>query len=547
MKLWKQVSEIFRKLLSTAVPQGSKESCLKKYRLFRELLSHNNKALELMADMEERFSGEAPPDRHRLCGRIAEITGQVSSVIDKLNLISKQRYRGLYAVFNEITAEMGTCLVKDRGIKMLRTRQLPMETDAPGVSVPVFREHRILVDKGLVASRGIGFGKAFVLKTEEDLRNFPAGAVLIAKHASTTLTSAINKASAVVTDVGASTVHIATIARELQVPAIVNAETATEVIRSGQEITVDAFNGVVYEGHVEELSGFRARTRLPIEETGIRGKSAGVLSKIVPLNLVDPESELFSPEQCRTLHDIIRFAHQKAMQEMFRLSEEFPEGVEAVKLLGGIPLSIHVIDLGSGLSPDVSGSAKAVRPEQVISIPFKAFFSGLASAVWPEPRQIDAAGFMGMMAHTASIPETELERMGEKSFAFIAGEYMNFSINLGYHLSVVEAFAGENINDNYIRMFFKGGGADLGRRMRRVVLISEVLRRTDFDVRVTEDVIRAAITKDSIPSLEKKLGVLGRLTVYTKQLDAIMPDDSTVALFLEEFIEKYFPSSEAVP
>ncbi len=870
MKIWKQVLEIFRKPLAPAVQRSNKEAYLKKYQLFRELLSNNNKAIELMADMEERLSGEAPLDRYQLCGRIAEIAGKVKIIMDTLNLISKDKYSGLYVRFNEITAHMGTCLAKkedipvsdytapfdkitkdlklffgnknanigevrnrlkiptpdgfavstyaflqfmehkhlferigsilsvmragrgehiealsqeirgiivkaeihphvERAIKqelealckrisadmenilvsvrssalyedgefsfagqyatflnvppdlvlqrykevvaslfapgallcslkmfsagygqnisgstdpafevegalrnmvmsvgvllmvnaqsagviysedpnnpgsdvilisavpglgkslvdgtetpetysvsrdlevlkaempeqnsagsyehgeeaaelkrqrclndeqlrtlaryaaaleehysypqdiewaidrdekvyILQTRPLKMNTEAPGNSVPIFKEHHILLDKGVIASKGIGFGKAFILRTEEDVRNFPEGAVIVAKHASTKLTAAIDKASAIVTDVGAATVHMATIAREFQVPAIVDTEIATEVIRSGQEITVDAFNGIVYEGRVKELFGFLEKRRTPFKETGLHGMFAEVLRKIIPLNLVDPGNELFTPEHCRTLHDIIRFAHQKAMLEMFKISKEFPEDVEAVKLLGGIPLLIYVIDLGSGLSTDVSGSVKAVGPENVTSIPFNAFFRGLASAVWPEPRHIDAAGFMGMMAHTASIPETELERMGEKSFAFIAAEYMNFSINLGYHISVVEAFAGENINDNYIKMFFKGGGADLGRRMRRVTLISEVLRRTDFDVRVTEDVIQAVITKDRKASLEKKLGVLGRLTVYTKQLDAIMPDNSTVDLYLEEFIEKYFPSSEA--
>jgi pyruvate,water dikinase len=130
--------------------------------------------------------------------------------------------------------------------------------------------------------------------------------------------------------------------------------------------------------------------------------------------------------------------------------------------------------------------------------------------------------------------------MGEESFSFISREYMNFSIRLGYHLSVVEAYAGENINDNYIRFFFKGGGASRERRLRRVKLISEVLKKIDFRVRVTEDVIDAIITKDKKSHLEEKLEILGRLTVYTKQLDAIMHDDASTELHMEEFIGEHF-------
>ncbi len=55
--------------------------------------------------------------------------------------------------------------------------------------------------------------------------------------------------------------------------------------------------------------------------------------------------------------------------------------------------------------------------------------------------------------------------MGERSYAIISANYMNFSIRLGYHLSMVEAYAGENINDNYIKFFFKGGGSTTDRRL----------------------------------------------------------------------------------
>jgi len=96
-----------------------------------------------------------------------------------------------------------------------------------------------------------------------------------------------------------------------------------------------------------------------------------------------------------------------------------------------------------------------------------------------------------MLAHTATIPEEELQRTGEKSFSFISEHYMNFLLRLGYHLSTVEAFAGDNLNDNYIRFFFKGGGAAADRRLRRVRLISEILKTMDFRVKVVDDVVDA--------------------------------------------------------
>jgi pyruvate,water dikinase len=229
------------------------------------------------------------------------------------------------------------------------------------------------------------------------------------------------------------------------------------------------------------------------------------------------------------------------MQEMFHISAELPEGVETMRLSAGIPLIVHIIDLGGG----IEGYHKKLTPEYISSVPFNAFLKGLAALEWPGPRHIDVKGFLGMVAHTAEIPEAELEEMGEESFSFISKEYMNFSIRLGYHLSVVEAYAGENINDNYIRFFFKGGGASRERRLRRIRLISEILKEIDFNVKVVEDVIDAMITKHKKSQLEEKLEILGRLTVYTKQLDALLHEDASTESYMEEFIRDHLKQVES--
>ncbi len=113
--------------------------------------------------------------------------------------------------------------------------------------------YNVLLDKGIIASKGIGYGKAFILKEEEDLKDFPEGAVLIAKHTNPKYVTVMNKASAIITDVGSATGHMASLSREYQVPTILDTEVATRVIKDGQEITVDAINCNIYDGKVEEL------------------------------------------------------------------------------------------------------------------------------------------------------------------------------------------------------------------------------------------------------------------------------------------------------
>jgi pyruvate, water dikinase len=313
---------------------------------------------------------------------------------------------------------------------------------------------------------------------------------------------------------------------------------------------------------VEELLKHAVKRKEPFRETRLFTTLENVIKFIVPLNLVDPGKPNFAPEHCRTFHDITRFVHEMAMAEIFKTGkgqdvDSFEDIMSAVTLaeegeakrLGeqtsalraGIPMDAHLLDIDGGMRV----SAKKVTQDDILSIPFSAFLRGLKGMKWPEPRPVDVKGFLGMIAHTATIPEEELRRTGVRSYGLISRHYMNFSIRLGYHFSMVEAYAGENINDNYIKFFFKGGGAVVDRRLRRVRLIKEILKKMGFRVNVTEDVIDAMLNKYKQPTIEEKLEAMGRLTVYTKQLDMVMYNDAVTDLFIEEFVERHLTAGYA--
>ncbi|MBF0566245.1 MAG: hypothetical protein HQK89_13495 [Nitrospirae bacterium] len=398
--------------------------------------------------------------------------------------------------------------------------------------------HAVLIDKGVIASRGIGHGIAYFVKNDDDLKDFPDGGILIAKKTSPKFVTVMNRAKAIITDVGGRTGHMASLAREYQVPAILDTIIATETIKHGQEITVDAINGNVYDGYVKELAEFPWKKHDPFMDTVIYKTLSAAVKYIVPLNLANPEAENFTPDYCDTYHDITRFAHEKAMHEMFNISDTSGDAHVscAKKLITTIPVSVLLVDLGNA----IDGSPKRINPEHVLSIPFNAFHCGLAAMRWPQARPLDVKGFLGMVAHSASLPESQFENMGLNSYAFISKNYMNFSIRLGYHLSTIEAFASEQLNDNYIKFHFKGGGAVVDRRLRRVRLITEILRALHFEhVRIYHDVIDASTAKYKMSSIMHKLEVLGKLTAYTKQLDMIMYNDAITEHYVEEFVQEH--------
>ncbi len=64
-----------------------------KYFAFHDLLNKNNQVLEIMADMEEKLSGEFLFDRQYIETNIKAITDGVKNIIDDLNKISKKQIR----------------------------------------------------------------------------------------------------------------------------------------------------------------------------------------------------------------------------------------------------------------------------------------------------------------------------------------------------------------------------------------------------------------------------------------------------------------------
>jgi pyruvate,water dikinase len=431
---------------------------------------------------------------------------------------------------------------KDKQPYILQTRPLRtfcLQPSTPDAPIPTrIKGYNILLDKGLTACRGIGFGKAFILKEEKDLKDFPEGAVLVARHTSPKFVIVMNRASAIVTDVGSATGHLASLSREYQVPTILDTEISTRVLRDGQEITVDAINCNIYEGKVTELLEYALKKSDPLKDTQLFKTLEKVLKQIAPLFLVDPQDESFKPESCRTFHDITRFAHEIAMHEMFNIGEEHDmKEAKTIDLEAGIPINVHILDLDGGIKENIQKAS----PEDILSLPFAALLNGMSGMRWPGPSPGGAPSFLGTIAHNAAAQEEEqqLSEVEKKSFAIVSRNYVNFSIRLGYHFSMIEAYASDNLNDNYIKFLFRGGGASEDRKLRRVSLIITILKSMGFRMDIKEDLIDAILTKYKQSTIEDMLVIFGKLTAYTKQLDMVMFNDDIADMYAEDFIKQH--------
>lgn len=401
-----------------------------------------------------------------------------------------------------------------------------------------FPNYPILLKGGASASDGVATGLAYVITSDHNLLSIPEGSILIAPQSSPRYVSIMGRVQAIVTDVGSVTGHMPSVAREFRVPMLVGTGSATTTIPHGEEITVDARRRVVYRGRVDEL--FKEKKVInPMKGSPTYKAMQSVLKKIAPLNLVDPKQDNFRPDACQTTHDIIRFAHEMSMQEMFRISDDFKaEKNIAVRLRTHLPLNIYVVDLGGGLSVD--RAAREAREEDITSVPFNALLKGMTykDVDWDAHRvRLDWHGFASIMAESI-IRDPQMEgRFGGPDYAVISPDYLNFNSRVAYHFATIDTYCGPVVNDNYITFYFKGGATDIARRSRRALLIASVLKRLGFKVECKGDMVRAHLEKYDCNLIQEKLDMLGRLLGSVRRLDMFLSDDGQVDWCVDEFFK----------
>jgi pyruvate,water dikinase len=117
----------------------------------------------------------------------------------------------------------------------------------PAAAAPTSAPRRELV-RGLAASAGVVTGPVRVLRSPSEGAQLQEGEVLVAPMTNPDWVPTMRRALAVVTDGGGMTCHAAIITREMGLPCVVGARTATTVMHDGDIVTVDGRQGVVYAG-----------------------------------------------------------------------------------------------------------------------------------------------------------------------------------------------------------------------------------------------------------------------------------------------------------
>ncbi|MGA3114917.1 MAG: PEP/pyruvate-binding domain-containing protein [Syntrophobacteraceae bacterium] len=409
----------------------------------------------------------------------------------------------------------------------LRQRNTIAEPRQDGCSIPACD---VIVSGGLTASPGAGFGPVFVVRKEGEALLFPRGAVLVVKQALPRWAALLGRASALVAEQGTEAGHLANVAREFGVPAILGLEGATDLLKNAQPVTVDADGLRVCKGKIEPLLQGKETCKGLMDDSPVLDILKRVSEKIIPLRLLDPDASDFKPSQCRSFHDISRFCHEKSVLEMFSFGKDhhFSERASKQLVCRRVPMQWWVLNLDDGFREDVPG--KFVDLDNIVSIPMLALWEGIVAVPWQGPPPVDSKGFMSILMEASSNPALDPSMpspYSNRNYFMISKNYCSLSSRFGFHFSSIEAIVGERADENYIGFTFKGGAADHGRRVRRARFVGDILEDFEFSSDIRDDGVTARLEGYDEEVMKEKLNILGYLIMHTRQIDMIMFDDAS--------------------
>ena len=140
-----------------------------------------------------------------------------------------------------------------------------------------------IILKGIGASSGVSFGPVNVILDIKNTTSFIDKQVLVTQMTTPDWTPIMKRASAIITQSGGATAHAAIVSRELGIPCIVGVKDATNILKTGQEVTVDGSAGCIYDGKVE------IQNKPETQSSSFESESWPVTATQIYMNLGSPD------------------------------------------------------------------------------------------------------------------------------------------------------------------------------------------------------------------------------------------------------------------
>lgn len=411
--------------------------------------------------------------------------------------------------------------------------------------------HRI-EGEGMCSFPGIVHGEAYPVHTIEDALFFPIGDILLVEKAAPTWSFLLDFAKGAVASDGTDQSLFSRTSRRYGKPTIINLPQAVNAFSNDESICVAAAaeNPCVMgcDDHhcpaptnispcIDQEGCYPRKHSTPnglcwLDESDI----GNITRKLFPLLMSStlPESDHvdFCPGGCQSYTDILNFAYNMTVREMFSYStSRKTSDVPAKQLVCDVPMQFWIINLADGFKETVKGPT--VHLEDIISPAMLAFWDGFVSKPWDGPPQINAKGLMSIFFEATVNPNldpaVQSTHYTEKNMFLISERYLSARCRFGFHFLSLDCLIGERERERFIMFQFTGGAASLNRRIRRVKFVADLLEQFNFTCEIKEDALSARLEQGTEEAFLTALRILGYLFMHTRQLDMIMGDEAALA------------------
>lgn len=398
-----------------------------------------------------------------------------------------------------------------------------------------------LISKGLVACGGCGAGEVRIIHSATDLEGLSDPPYVLVMHQSLVeAVGVLKQASAILVDLGNPADHLSCVAREYEIPMLTGLVDATVKLENGELVLANGEKGMVFPAtpdemeihrkhHLQKSAHWDERQTLSENPT-----VADLYCHLVPLNLTDAYGPTFTIAECRSIHDLVRYAHEKAVLAMFEAGDDAVENSSGliVHLDSSIPFHFSLIDLGGGL---MENSGRYIGVEKVLSNPFLALWEGMLTPglTWGPA---EGGGAVGSVMSRFMTDHRSARPIGLPNYALVTRDFLNINARMDFHFTMIDTICGQNARLNYIKFRFKGGGTSLTQRCRRVRCLAEILSASGFFCDLREDLLTASIQGGTSLILGNKLIVIGRILGFSRLLDAAMHNDELVGKVAHAFL-----------
>ena len=406
-----------------------------------------------------------------------------------------------------------------------------------------WQEQAPFLVQGIIASGGRGTGRVLVVKNRRDFENIPQEPLVLVMHQSfVEAANLLGQVAAVLVELGSPADHLACVAREQETPMVCGVKEASSLWQAGQWLTVDGSHGKVYNATAEEIIATEKAWQHGLPAVRMQRVPLPPLHRelqelVTVLHLTDAYGPTFSIMECKSLHDVVRFVHEKAVLSMFHAGDEMlEENLGIVHAIDSpVPFFVSVIDMGGGLA--ITGPPRRrIPPESVVSRPFQALWQGITTPGlhWGPP---PGGTPMGSVMSNFITDQKSERPIGMPNYAMVSRDYCNMNARMDFHFIMIDAVASPEPRSNHIKFRFKGGGTSLERRRRRALCIGEIFEQYGFLVDVKEDLVNASLQGAAREAIEEKLVMVGRILGFTRLLDAAMGDDAMIPAVARAFME----------